>query len=68
MKRYCARLAARSQEPGTTSDARLELWPALRAAFVEPDENCQTQSVDTQQPADASLRDALALLKRGAGT
>jgi predicted kinase len=63
-----ARLAARAQEPGTASDAWLELWPALRAAFVEPHENCQTQSVDTQQPADASLREALALLNKETST
>jgi uncharacterized protein len=64
----CARLSARAREPGNASDARLELWPALRAAFVEPDENCQTQSVDTQQPAEASLRDALALVEKEART
>jgi uncharacterized protein len=60
--------ASSAQEPGTASDARLELWPALRAAFVEPHENCQTQSVDTQQPADASLREALALLNKETST
>jgi aminoglycoside phosphotransferase family enzyme/predicted kinase len=62
------RLAERAQEPGSTSDARLELWPALRAAFIEPQEVLQTHSVDTQQGVDASLRQGLAILKREAGT
>ena len=32
------RLARRASEEGVVSDARLELWPELRAAFTEPDE------------------------------
>jgi aminoglycoside phosphotransferase family enzyme/predicted kinase len=63
-----ARLAARVQEPGTTSDARLAVWPALRAAFVEPEQVFPTHSVDTQQGVDASLRQALAIIKREAHT
>jgi aminoglycoside phosphotransferase family enzyme/predicted kinase len=30
------RLVARAGDPYATSDARVEIWPALRAAFVEP--------------------------------
>jgi predicted kinase len=41
------RLAARASDALTTSDARLELWPALRAAFVEPSELRVTLNADT---------------------
>jgi predicted kinase len=61
-----ARLAARSRKSDITSDARLELWPALRRAFVEPAEMYGAWSVDTQQPADVSIGDALALLQQEA--
>ena len=33
-----ARLKRRATEPGVVSDARIELWPELRAAFDEPRE------------------------------
>jgi predicted kinase len=45
-----ARLAARTTDSTTTSDARLELWPALKAAFVEPLDVPDAIAVDTAQP------------------
>jgi hypothetical protein len=50
-----ARLAARQTDRFTRSDARLELWPALRAAFVEPRELHDALIVDTSQPLDACV-------------
>jgi aminoglycoside phosphotransferase family enzyme/predicted kinase len=41
------RLAARAGDAYTTSDARLEIWPALRAAFVEPIDLPLLMEVDT---------------------
>jgi uncharacterized protein len=45
-----ARLAARSLDPTRTSDARLDLWPALRAGFTPPAEVSAVLSVDTSLP------------------
>jgi uncharacterized protein len=42
-----ARLAARSRDPNVTSDARLDLWPALRAAFTPPADAPDVLAVDT---------------------
>ncbi len=50
-----ARLAARSNDPLTTSDARLELWPALRGTFVEPTELPDVLSVCTTEPLETSI-------------
>lgn len=44
-----ARLVARSLDTGTTSDARVELWPALKRASVEPTELSDALTVDTTQ-------------------
>ena len=48
-----ARLAARADQPSSTSDARVEIWPALRAAFVEPTEVpidfCADTSLSTKE-------------------
>ncbi|HYW89663.1 MAG TPA: AAA family ATPase [Chloroflexota bacterium] len=45
-----ARLAARSLDPTRTSDARLELWPALRAGFTPPADVPGVLTVDTTLP------------------
>lgn len=45
-----ARLAARTRDPHSVSDARPELWPALKAAFVEPAELPGSLCIDTTQP------------------
>ena len=58
-----ARLAARRHDLHSVSDARPELWPALKAAFVEPTEMSETLSVDTMQPLELTIdqvRQALA--------
>jgi uncharacterized protein len=49
------RLEARALDVHAVSDARLELWPALRASFVEPTELASTVNVDTTQPLDQSV-------------
>jgi uncharacterized protein len=54
-----ARLAARMQDPHSVSDARPELWPALKAAFVEPAELSETLSVDTTQPLELAIDQVL---------
>jgi predicted kinase len=46
------RLAARASDTRSTSDARLDLWPALRAAFVEPHEVADAVHVDMTQPLE----------------
>jgi len=42
-----ARLAARPRDPNSTSDARLDLWRALRSAFAPPAEAPDVVTVDT---------------------
>jgi predicted kinase len=59
-----ARLAARPSDSLTTSDARLSLWPALRAAYVEPCEWSEAVGLDTTRPPDVSLTDALSVIRR----
>jgi aminoglycoside phosphotransferase family enzyme/predicted kinase len=44
------RLTRRVQDPNTTSDARLELWPVLRAAFTPPAPAPDVLLVDTTLP------------------
>jgi hypothetical protein len=56
-----ARLAAREDDPTTISDARLPLWPALRAAFAPPDPR-EVVALDRAGPFDAALGCALAAL------
>ena len=57
------RLAARAGDSGVVSDARLEHWPALRAAYAEPAELAGVVAVDTTAtPADVVGR-ALAALR-----
>ncbi|HEY1296810.1 MAG TPA: AAA family ATPase [Chloroflexota bacterium] len=49
------RLLARTTDPLSTSDARPELWPALRAAFVEPTDVPIAFEADTTRPSEALL-------------
>jgi uncharacterized protein len=53
------RLAARATDNGSTSDARLELWPALRAAFVEPNELVDALHADMSLPLEQVLSDVV---------
>jgi aminoglycoside phosphotransferase family enzyme/predicted kinase len=46
------RLAARTADGYSTSDARLDLWPALRASFVEPTEVPVTIDADPTQSVE----------------
>lgn len=57
-----ARLAAREQDSGTVSDARLELWPALRRAYTPPDEIPGVIQLDMGAPLATPLARALAAL------
>jgi uncharacterized protein len=61
-----ARLAARSHDPQTTSDARLELWPALRAAYSNPSDCPQAVAVDTSRGLAHAIGEALAVLRHDA--
>jgi aminoglycoside phosphotransferase family enzyme/predicted kinase len=57
-----ARLAARAREPADsprTSDARLELWPALRAAYSEPAEVQGAVLLQTAAPLVETVRRAV---------
>jgi uncharacterized protein len=58
-----ARLAARAQRPLEVSDARLEHWPALRAAFSEPDEMPNTVTIDSGTSIERAVDEALAILR-----
>jgi hypothetical protein len=44
------RLEARALDGHSPSDTRLKLWPAVRAAFVEPNETGTVFNADTAQP------------------
>lgn len=57
------RLRARDAQPATVSDARVEQWPALRAAFVEPTELPEAVPVDTTSGVEAAVQQALAVLR-----
>jgi predicted kinase len=59
-----ARLARRATESGVVSDARLELWPELRAAFAEPNEVEGVLSVDATRTQEETADEALALLRK----
>ena len=57
-----ARLAARASDPAGAagaSDARVELWPALRAAFAAPAELRGTTVLDTSAPPGETVRRAV---------
>jgi uncharacterized protein len=59
-----ARLARRATEQGVVSDARLELWPQLRAAFTEPDEIAGVLSVNATGTPEETAEEGLALLRK----
>jgi uncharacterized protein len=61
-----ARLAARATEPGVVSDARLELWPELQAAYTEPDEIAGVLTVKATGTPEETAEEALALLRNAA--
>ena len=64
-----ARLASRPQrDPCSASDARLELWQALRRAFREPVEFPEAIAINTTQSVDKSVEAALAHLVAGSPT
>jgi hypothetical protein len=54
-----SRLAARATRAGVVSDARLELWPSLRSAFVAPDEVPSIMVRDATRPIETMTADAL---------
>lgn len=58
-----ARLAAREVDTHTTSDARLDLWPALRAAFVDPAEIPGVLYADTSQPLEQVVKQILVAIR-----
>jgi aminoglycoside phosphotransferase family enzyme/predicted kinase len=53
------RLEARASEPACAPAARLDLWPALRAAFSEPGEVRGAVFLDTAAPPAETIRRAL---------
>lgn len=57
--RLRARLTARAADPTNVSDARPELWPALRAAFSEPAEVRDAVALDTTAPLTETVRRAM---------
>jgi uncharacterized protein len=57
------RLAARATGPAGGSDARLELWPALRGAFAAPTELPDVIGLDTGATPDAAVGRALAAIR-----
>lgn len=58
-----ARLERRATERGVVSDARIELWPELRAAFTPPDEVPSVLPVDATRNTEETVEQALALLR-----
>ena len=58
-----ARLAARASGPPGESDARPELWPALRAAFATPAELPDVIGLNTGGSPDEAVRLALAEIR-----
>jgi uncharacterized protein len=58
------RLRRRASEPGVVSDARIELWSELRAAFDEPRELADVLRVDATRSAEETAEQALGLLRR----
>jgi aminoglycoside phosphotransferase family enzyme/predicted kinase len=61
------RLGARATDGHTASDARLEIWPALRAAFVEPAELSEAMSIDTSGSLEDAVRRAVTRLRQARG-
>jgi aminoglycoside phosphotransferase family enzyme/predicted kinase len=59
-----ARLRARESELPSVSDARVEQWPALRAAFREPAELRDAVTIDTTTSAEDAVERAMMALRR----
>ncbi|BCZ23821.1 AAA family ATPase [Mycobacterium senriense] len=58
-----ARLERRATEQGVVSDARIELWPELRAAFTPPDEQPSLLRVDATRDMEETVEQTLTLLR-----
>ncbi len=58
-----ARLEQRAREQAVVSDARIELWPELRAAFTPPDEQASVLRVDATRHTTQTTEQALELLR-----
>lgn len=58
-----ARLERRATQKGVVSDARIELWPELRAAFTPPDELPSVLRVDATRDSEETVEQALSLLR-----
>lgn len=56
------RLAASEHAPAGPSDARLELWPELRSAFVEPTELPETFTISTARPLRKAVAEAMRIV------
>jgi predicted kinase len=56
------RLEARARGTLSTSDARLDIWPALRAAYAAPSEVADAVLLDATAPPERVLGQALAAL------
>jgi aminoglycoside phosphotransferase family enzyme/predicted kinase len=57
------RLDARQRDPLSVSDARPELWTALRGAFVEPSEMTDLTLLDTTGPVEKTVDRATAAVE-----
>jgi uncharacterized protein len=57
------RLTRRASDTGTASDARLSIWPELRAAYSQPTEVRQVARVDATGSPDQMLAQALAIVR-----
>jgi uncharacterized protein len=53
------RLAARAADALPASDARLDIWPALRSAYSTPDELTEAVALDATAPPELVLEQAL---------
>jgi hypothetical protein len=54
----CRRLVARAGDERTTSDARLDIWPALRAAYSVPIELLDAVTLDRMASSEAVVAQA----------
>jgi predicted kinase len=61
-----ARLAAREHDATSTSDARVQLWPALRAVYTEPAELLSVSRVDTTRPLEHVVDEVVRLVRGSA--
>src|SRR5919199_1349664 len=58
-----ARLAARESDAQTASDARLAIWPEMRAAYTEPTELVEATPVDAAAQPETMLARALTVVR-----